>query len=366
MKLPPHVIARPRRDGTFNVMFRVRKDRPEAWPSSILLPFEGRRGRIDDPAEFARIVADAATLTARLAEARRVPTPEDATLADVAAMWQAETWGEMRERTRLSYRKALRPALAWGEARKLRSLTLPLLLAFLDEYRDRPARQRAIRATLSAIFTFARAKGLIEHHPFGVVVRMRRGTRKREVELWDAEIVRLYADTADRQGWPGIANLIWLMWETSADQTDVVTWRRGVEFVDGQEPVITYTRGKTGERATVPISPALAERLRSTGEFLVADPTGEPYRGESAKDDDRRSRHFQRLRSIVVEIIGGPYRVLDHLRHSAVTDALASGARMEDVPSLTAHRSAGMARRIYSQMTATQARAVQQARGIVK
>ena len=87
-KLPLHVVARgPRRDGTFNVLFRVRKDRPQGWPSSIPIPRERRRGNLNDPGEVARILADAAELTRRL-EAERDNKPVGArpgTMPAVAA-----------------------------------------------------------------------------------------------------------------------------------------------------------------------------------------------------------------------------------------------------------------------------------------
>ena len=372
-KLPLHVVARgPRRDGTFNVLFRVRKDRPQGWPSSIPIPRERRRGNLNDPGEVARILADAAELTRRL-EAERDNKPVGArpgTMPAVAAQWQASWEGDIRPRTQEAYRKSLRPLLAWSGVLghpPIKRLTLPQILAFLAGYKDRPAQQAALRRCLSALLSFARANGIIETHPLGVPVRVKRarGGRKRPVELWTAEIVQTYAGAADAAGWRGIGNMLWLCWETSADATDVVTWRRGEHFRDAAQPAISYTRGKTGERATVPISHRLAARLRQADIFLVTDPDGRPYKAECVKSDNQRSWHFRKLRSIVTAA-GGARRVLDHLRHSAVTDALTKGAKMEHLPSLTAHRGEQMVEAVYSQMTEDQARAVQKARGIIE
>lgn len=373
LKLPPHVVARPRHDGTFNVLYRVRKDRPEHWPSSIPIPrMQGRRGNLADPKEVAAIFADADKLAADLERARGGQTHKlpIGTLPAVAAAWEASWGDDLRARTKHFYRATLRPLLAWSEAaghKPIGALTLPAILAFLATYKDRPAQQAAIRRTLSALLSFARDQGIITLHPLGAPVRVKRKrvARKRPVELWTAHIVTTYADAADRAGWGGLGNLFWLMWETSADSTDVVTWRRGEHFIDGPAPAIAYTRGKTGERANVRISQHLAARLRRAGMFLVVGADGRPYEAESVKADNRRSGHFRKVRRIVTEA-GGPSRVLDHLRHSAVTDALSKGAALEDLPSLTAHRGSQMVESVYAQMTEDQATKVQRARGIIE
>lgn len=370
-KLPLHVVARPRRDGTFNVLFRVRKGRPQDWPSSIPIPFERRRGNLADPAEVARILADASALTERLERTRSADeyTPAEGTMPAVAALWQASWEGDIRPRTQEAYRKSLRPILAWSAVAKhppIKALTLPQILAFLAGYKDRPAQQAALRRCLSAMLSFARAQGIIDAHPLGVPVRIKRARmqRKRAVDLWDAKITQTYADEADRLGWRGLANMLHLMWETSADATDVVTWRNGANLPPDRD-VIIYSRGKTGERCVVPISAGLAARLRKFGVMLVTDPAGRPYKAECIKSDNQRGGHFRVLRKRVIEA-GGPSRVLDHLRHSAVTDALTKGAKLEHLPSLTAHRGEQMVEAVYSQMTEDQARAVQRARGIIE
>jgi len=371
-KLPLHVVARgPRQDGTFNVMFRVRKDRPRDWPSSIPIPFDRRRGNLSDPAEVSRILADAAKLTERLERERageKGDRPDAGTMPAVAAAWQASWEGDIRPRTQEAYRKSLRPLLAWSSVLRhppVALLTLPQILTFLAGYKDRPAQQAALRRCLSAMLSFARAHGIIDTHPLGVPVRIKRARmqRKRAVDLWDAKITQAYADEADRLGWRGLGNMLHLMWETSADATDVVTWRNGANLPPDRD-VIDYTRGKTGERCVIPISAALAARLRKFGLMLVTDPAGRPYKAECIKSDNQRGGHFRVLRKRIIDA-GGPSRVLDHLRHSAVTDALTKGAKLEHLPSLTAHRGEQMVEAIYSQMTEAQARAVQIARGII-
>lgn len=363
--LPLHVVARPRADGTFNVLFRVRRDRPADFPTSVPLPVTGRRtGQLDDD-EVRRIHEDAERLSARLEVMRAKPNGR--TLDATALDWEL-TWPErVRARTVDYYKKHLRPILSWAGDRDPATIKLPAIVQFLAEYDDRPGRRAAIRRTLSALLSHARATGRIETHPLGVPVRLeQRSSPKRPVTLWQAADVADYAQAATTRGWEGIANLLWLMWETSADASDCIGWRRGVHFHDGASPMITYARGKTGARASVPISETLATRLRECPDvWLVYDQSGEPYGVDSVRDDGRRSNAFRTLRRIVAAN-GGRELVLDHLRHSAVTDALTKGAALEHLPSLTAHRGTGMVTGIYAQISEQQARLVQRARGIVQ
>lgn len=306
-----------------------------------------------------------------------------------AELWEA-SWtpaeGEplIKPRTQDFYRKGLRILKAWAwlpnnRARPMRSLDLPTILKFLEKYADRPAQRAALKRTLSALFSFAMATGAggVKAHPFGVSLRLRRRRgRKRAVELWTAEDVATYARVATSTPlgfadgaviWSAAALMIELMWETSADQTDVVTWRRDKHLRHEPRPAILFNRGKTeSELVTVPISRALYDKLVGCGGiYFVTDPFGRPYGADDVKSDNQRGGHFRTLQEAVVAQ-GGRRRVLDHLRHSAITDAIERGASLAHVPSLSGHRGSKMIEQVYQQMTEKQALAVQRARGIVE
>lgn len=388
ISLPLHVTAKPRQDGTYNVLFRVRRNRPQDWPSTIPLPLTGRRTGKLDPDELARIERDVNGTEAEQFQdgllwklkraqdgAAGVTAFPDESLPAIAALWEV-SWEKakppIRARTQEFYRKELRILKAWSATNKhkpMRHLDLPGIMKLLVTYDDRPAQRSALRRTLSALFSFAMITGAgnVKTHPFGVTPRLRRQGRKRKVGLWDQAAVDAYADKAPllAKPWPGGRRLIKLMWETSADATDVVTWRRDKHFRDSDQPAILYTRGKTNEDAAIPISHALAKELRECGSiFFVTDPDGRPYAEDDVKADNTRGWHFRLLRGAVVAD-GGPELLLDHLRHSAITDALEKGATREHVPSLSAHRGTQMVDQIYSQMTENQAAAVQRARKII-
>lgn len=389
LSLPPHVVAKPRKDGTSNVLFIVRRDRPRDWPSTIPLPLTApRRGNLGDPDELQRILADAAKLSARLERQRSnvVPGVKPGTLAWLALRWTgsapehrhhtrvAETcspdWRALKFRSRQFYIDMLRPLEAWAESLgepPLERLSLPAILAFLELYADRPAMRAGLKRTMSALFSYGVRTGALRTHPFGVAVRMRRQPerQKRAVQLWDAAAVHAYAGAAEAAGWIGGAILLRLMWETSADASDCITWRKREHFIDDTNaPAIAYGRGKSeGRTAPTRISQSLADLIRRNGAlFLVTDPSGQPY-GPSVEDDNRRGYHLRRLKKAVVAS-GGPALLFDHLRHSALTDAVEKGASMTQTQALSRHRSTAMLESVYVQFTASQIDAVQRARGI--
>lgn len=383
LELPEHVKLYPRKDGTVRVLYVVRRNRPAGWPAAIPLPRTGeRRGDLSDPSEFARIVADAEALAAELALARRpaqAPPARPGSFPAVADDWRASGWwAKLRPRTRVFYDKGLWLLHDWSAAAghpPLAQLTLPRVMAFLATYDDRPSQQANLKRTLSALLSFAREQGVVETHIFGAPTRLRRSTtgRARAVTLWTGETVALYAAAAERapfqrgsiQGWPGGARMLRLMWETSADASDVVTWRRDKHFRDGPVPAIVFERGKTGRAGVVPISADLAAGIRACGQiYLVTNPQGRPYAPDDVQDDNRRGRDFERVRALVVAE-GGPRMIMDHLRHSAVTHAVENGASREATTNLSLHATTKMLDSVYVQMTEAQAIAVQRARGII-
>lgn len=373
LTLPAHVTARPRADGTFRVLFEVRRGRPRDWPSTIPLPRSSRRtGDLTNADEVARIFADAEALTLELERARQPAAgPPPGSLPAVALAWKAsDWWADLRPRTRNFYTKSLWPLEDWSASLghpPLSSMALPRILAFLRLYADRPAQQSNLKRTLSALFSFAREAGMIAVHPFGAPVRVRRKVRGRQtpVGLWSASSVEAYGRAAVALGWAAGKRMIRLMWETSADASDVITWRRDQHFRDGPCPAIIFERGKTGQRGAIPISLELAADLRSCGQlYLVTNPDGRPYAADDVTDDNRRGRDFARVREAAVAA-GADHLLLDHLRHSAATDAMESGASLEATSKLTLHRDKKTLEQVYWQMTESQALAVQRARGIV-
>lgn len=381
----PHVTLRKRKDGTYRVLFEVRRDRPPEWPKTIQLPIKGKRtGDLTNEKEKAQIVAEVRGteeqdfkdgLLARLDAARdelKTAGAAPGTLPAVVAIWKNhDDWKDLRPRTQEFYEAELRLIDAWSEANNrpvLSAMTLPKILKFLDQFNDRPAQKAALRRTLSTILSFARNQGIILANPLTAVVRIKKpkGGAKTKVVPWSAADVETYAAAAIEMGWIGGAMLMRCMWETSADASDVVTWRKREHFKTKPMPHIDYTRGKTGIDAKTPVSPTLAAFIEEhAGIYLVTDPQGHVYKADNVKDDRRRGHHFRTLRAAVVDA-GGPSRVFDHLRHSAATDAIDKCATFEQTRAITAHKDNQMLQQVYVQNTWDQAVAVQRARGIIE
>lgn len=376
IKLPKYVVARPKKDGTYRVLFEVpARLRPSDWLPTIPTPaFPDRTGRLD-AAEVAAIkahVEGAGGLLEQLQACRAgevAPALKPGSLPALCAIWRAsESYAALKPRTQAFYENGMRLILAWSATVNdpaVSKMTRPKIKEFLALYNDRQSQRAALRATLRALMEIAIDEGWRADNP-AAGFRLRRTQKRRAVKQWTADAVETYAKAAISMGWPGGARMLRLMWQTSADASDVCTWRRDRHFSDGALPMILYDRGKTDVPAGCPIGAALAEDIRSSGDlYVVVGRSGRPYLPDDIKDDRRRSTDFRVLRRVVVNA-GGPALLMDHLRHSAVTDAVECGADIEDTPALTAHIGSDMNRRIYLQKTLAQATAVQRKRGIIE
>lgn len=89
-----------------------------------------------------------------------------------------------------------------------------------------------------------------------------------------------------------------------------------------------------------------------------------PYPADDVQADNRRGKDFEKVRAEVVAE-GGRRLLLDHLRHSAATHAVDSGASVDDTTALTLHKNKRVLEKVYVQLTEAQAIKVQRARGII-
>lgn len=375
VSLPKYVVARPRKDGTFRVLFEVPKRlRPSGWlPTIPTPPFPHRTGKLDleELGHIRAHVEGEGGLLAQLEAARGGQAPElhkDGTLPALAALWEA-SWGEneLRPRTQAFYRNKLRIILAWSETNRhpqASTITRADAKKLFALYKDRQSQRAAIKRTMSALFNFAVDEGKLTANPIAGM-KQKRTQKKRAVDLWNLSIVRQYVDAAKSMGWTGGAILLSLLWETAADASDIVTWRRDTHFIDGAIPMIEFDRGKTGVPARIAISSATAAMIRTAGTmFLVTDMRGGVYRADDISDDNRRGNDFAKVRKVAMER-GVPKRLMDHLRHSAATHAVECGATVDKLPSLTAHAGEDMLRQVYLQKTEAMMLDIQKMRGIV-
>lgn len=405
--------------GTWRILFEVpARLRPSGWSPTIALPRAEPYCRgPHDMAAILRIRTDASALYEEMTAARSPPEPliilsrkgsipwliEQwggrrlllAVLGDVSSIDVAmspgdegmDTWRDLEPRTRKFYVTSLRPIFAWSMSNNhphVREMAPRKIREFLELWRDKPGQRKNVRGALAQLITVALEEGEITVNPLEAVKARRRkpqkGGRRAAVDIWEREDVDLHAHVARtvaawrssrgarvHAAWPGGARLLRLMYETGADSTDVITWKRGEggHFVDDTNmPGIDFDRGKTGVAAFVPISRSLADEIRASGSiYLVTDPFGAPYR--PVTDDARLRGHLGTLRTQVIAA-GGRRRKWDHLRHTAATEADRAGIDLEDIRHLTAHKDSGMNRSVYVQRSRVKTIEIQRARGLIE
>ena len=373
-----------RKDGTYNVTFQVPKRlAPEGWPPVIALPRTGdRRGDLSDPREVARIRADADELYGLLKQGRTpYESPQEApvvagTLPHAIQVWK-RSWDELAPRTQEFYLKVLPVLEAWSTAmaqggahRPIRTITPQAVKDLLAIYKDRPSRQKSIKATLGRIFSIAIQEGLATRNPvaeLAVSATTRRKVQKRAVTLWSRETLAIYTQAAEAIGWPAGGRLLQAMWETAADRSDVVTWTRSRHYrpaTAGRPAAVMFTRGKTGEQGVIPISTSLATAWEKAGSlYLVVDNKGRAFDGP--EHDGRLDSLMRRVKAHVLKN-GGPNLLFDHLRHTAATEANQLGFDPLKVSRLTTHASPDMAEKVYIQENEEDLVNIQRARGIIE
>lgn len=424
-------VRAPRADGRQHVYFQVpAKLRPQGWSSLIPLPRHGKKPvDLSSAIEVAAVQADARALYEALNATRKgaaVSSLPAATTRKGSIPWLIRKWGGARlieavqgeisatdiavdpgpmrdpqnpsgcseawhqidPRSRKFYVSALRPVFAWsitvGHAH-VRSVTPAQIRDFLDRYKTKPGQRKNVRGALSQLFGIALEESELTTNPLDAVKIKKRkrvkGGRRVKVERWTRADVAAYASTArdvkgwrgtsDRtlRAWPGGSTMVRLMYETSADSTDVVTWTKREHLVEREiagAPYrgVEFDRGKTGVPTFIPLSADLLAELDSNGAlFFVVDPFGAPYR--PVEDDARLRGHLVTLREKATAS-GAPYRVFDHLRHSAASEAEESGVDTDKIRHLTAHKDSTQNRQTYIQQSAAITVEIQTARGLLK
>jgi integrase len=288
------------------------------------------------------------------------------TLSELAESWgKSAGYAALKPRTRDFYAMALRPILLWKGDSTASRINRGAIHAFLAGYDDRPAMRNALRATLSQLFQHGLRTNAVAENPADGV-RLRRTKPKREVQVWEPSDVLAYENAARALSWPHGALLIRLMYETTADQTDIVTWTPE-NFQADEHGVtrVTFRRGKTGERRSIPVSADVAAHIATlpAGKPIVLNVYGDAYIG-TKQSDDARMWLMRRVRDAVVS--GGGRRLLyDHLRHSGASEAVDKGGSYEDVRALTGHASTDVLERCYVQQSTSRLDAIQRSRGII-
>jgi len=156
-------------------------------------------------------------------------------------------------------------------------------------------------------------------------------TLERRQKRWTDEEISKFVKVADEHGYHGLATLVVLCWHMCQRPGDMrqLTWDN---IIDGQ---IVFTQEKTGTRLSIPMTPAVAERLKKTKfsektECIV-------YYSKTGKAYDRRlyNSHAAKVRKLAG--LDPDLKVAD-LRRTGATEMANAGCTDDEMRSVTGHK----------------------------
>jgi integrase len=324
--------------------------------SLLPLPLTGeRRGDLTDPAEIARIQADARTLYGRLLADRTVamatpgPRAQRHDMPTLSAAWQAgQHFKAKKPRTQQGYAYHAGLIEAWSASVNhplVASMTRQKIEEYLATFDDRPTTRRHVKIVLKMLLDHAVDLEWMDRNP---IARMKMAAPKTSVVIWELADVERFSLAAALWGQPAMAALIRTQWEIGQRLTDVRLFRRadrgnspaisalGAEYnaVDG---VFRFWQSKTQSYVTVPVSDALRGML---GDVEVE---GSPYLFLDAHDlrpfDEQRLGHlFIALKAAVKKATGEARRfTLRGLRHACVVQMARASCTPPEIAAITGH-----------------------------
>lgn len=337
------VIARRRKDGTHRVLFELPpRLRPSGWSPTTPMPITGaRKGDLSDPSEVARIRADAAELYQDYLRDRGMapdPLKGERSFRRLIAEWRrSQRFKACRPVSQKGYLWLAGQVQAWADAQARRPDPTTMRRAdfegILSAFDDRPGARYHIRKALRLVMDQAVALGWRTDNPVhGIVV----GKPATKVSIWEQADVDAYAEAAQRAGQPDIAAIILTEWEIGQRLTDVIRFRRGVEY-EPAEGAFRFRQSKTSQYVTIPVSARLRAIVGASGRegspYLFHDAaTGRPFR-----DQQRLSHAFEAVRALVMKG-GARYLLLRALRHSCVVALARCGCTIPEIASITGHK----------------------------
>lgn len=204
-----------------------------------------------------------------------------------------------------------------------------------------PATINRYIATLSAVFSFALAHGVIDTHPMkgGRVKKLKEGNGRQRI-LTTAEETRLL-DAAKQSEWLMMWLFLRMLMTTSARRSEVNNLRWGDIRLEDNIAILPKT--KNGHARALPlvsdvkVALATASKVRPLqGDYVFFDPKHpeEPKPVETAWKACRKAAGLE-----------GSDVVLHTLRHSAITKLVKGGANLAQVAVVSGHRTLAMLKR---------------------
>ena len=343
LKLGQFVTLRPRKDGTFNVLFEIpRRLRPAEMMPTTPLPRQGcRTGDLGDLEEVVRIKADAAALLAEYTAQKTGVSPASSkanavarrTILTLVENWrQSKRYKKHRPKTHIQYELCTKYVIAWSESQghpDPSKMTQPRVEQFLSNWDDKPSTQHKIKKAFKLIMDQAILLGWRTDNP---VHKIATEEPESKVDIWEQSDVDLYAAACVAARKPSLAALILTQWQIGQRLTDVRTFRWEETYQDG---AFRFYQSKTGQYVTLPISKTLQTLLENSRNpasnyLFINAATDVPY------TEQNLAVNFCAVRERIRKP-GERKLVIRALRHSCVVQLARFGATVPEIGAVTGH-----------------------------
>lgn len=267
-------------------------------------------------------------------------------------LWQA--WlqkrveaGELAEQTRITYRNGMGRFIDWCYANHIQSVTNAVIMDWLADLRKsvKTGTANTWLSGLRAFTAWAVGAGQLPHDPCsGVKGATRRGAwkKRRHEMLTDAEMARLLACFPDTPEGKRDRALIYLMAYTAARTIEI--HRANVENLKttaGQ--LVLEVQGKGQLEATDIVVLSHADAVNAVHDWLavLGKQTGPLFTSLSNRTHGQRLA-LSTIRGLVKKAyracgIVGESKSTHSLRHTAITNAIRHGAKVQKVQQMARH-----------------------------
>lgn len=331
LNLPPHCQIKDR--GKYaDVYFMVHpKDRPQGWRASIHL------GRTDRKSSQEIETAAQDTYADFIKFIDRVITGEDiskrpGTLPDVISKYKASGfWSDLALNTRKDYELYLKEIEDWSKKANhphISNMTIKSVVKWLNQYEDRPVRQKRARTVLSILFEVAKQEGFVERNlAKGLKLRIRK-TEKRKLVIWEDEHLVAFVAKANEMGFSSVGRAVVMGIETGQRRGDVLKMQKPRDYDNGR---LKFKQSKTGKLVDIKATKVLTECLKGIPEtqlvLFLNERTGRPW-NESV---------FAHTVREIADQAGLKNHIFAHLRHSAILYLHRAGVDARGIAAITGH-----------------------------
>ena len=316
VKMPPYVCKRARKDHCVYYFVVPARLRPEGWPASIRLGTDTHDG-LQAIHDYALFKYNELQELKKRADTSAIQRIRPGTILDIIDQYhKSDDYRLLAKETQHSYDRYLKVIETWankGGNPHIKTLTAPVIYAFLNKYADRPRQQKYFKAVLSLLCTVAVRQGHIEYNVTREVrLSTKRKKQQQRLVVWSEADIDHFVRTADSLGYFNVGTAVMIAFYTGQRQADVFRYMEPRDYKDGY---FRTEASKTGAIINLQADPKLEGRLkqRPSGQLMltVNDRTGRPW------TKDAFEKQFDKVRKSA----GMDKHIFRQLRNSAAMHA---------------------------------------------